>query len=153
MKLKRGISPIIATILLIALVVIIGIIVFFWFRGLTQEAIVKFDKNIKLVCEDVSFESSYSDGTLFISNLGNVPIYDFDVKVESQTTSRLDELGSIAFDWPRNGLYQGGVFSGSISITGNDEKITLIPVLRGLNEDGIEKTESCEERHGKEIFL
>ena len=49
---KRGVSPVIAVILLIALVVVIGVIIFFWFKSMTQEAVVKFEnENIKVVCE------------------------------------------------------------------------------------------------------
>ncbi|MAG78897.1 hypothetical protein CMI40_00795, partial [Candidatus Pacearchaeota archaeon] len=42
---KKGVSPVIATVLLVAIVVIIGLIIFQWFRGMTQESIIKFDKN------------------------------------------------------------------------------------------------------------
>src|SRR3989344_4073857 len=77
-KSKRSVSPVIATILLIALVIIIALIVFQWMKGFTKEAITKFDgTNIELVCNDVQFEASYSNGNLVISNIGNVPIYDF----------------------------------------------------------------------------
>ena len=47
---KSGLSPVIATVLLVGLVVVSGLIIFMWFRGLTQEAVVKFDQNIQLVC-------------------------------------------------------------------------------------------------------
>jgi len=40
---KKGLSPVIATMLLIAIVVVIGLIIFLWFRGMTEEAITKFD--------------------------------------------------------------------------------------------------------------
>ena len=67
---KKGVSPIIATILLIALTIIIALIVFQWMKGFTKEAITKFDgTNIELVCNDVQFEASYSNGNLVISNI------------------------------------------------------------------------------------
>ena len=66
---KRGVSPTIATILLIALVIVAAIIVFVWFKSMSKEAVTKFgDKNIELVCEDVEFEASYIGGILSISN-------------------------------------------------------------------------------------
>jgi len=43
MEKKKGVSPVIATVLLIAMVVVIALIIFLWFRGLTKEAITKFD--------------------------------------------------------------------------------------------------------------
>ena len=60
-KNNKGVSPVVASVLLIAIVVVIAVIIFFWIRGVTEEAITKFDgTNVKLVCEDVSFEASYS---------------------------------------------------------------------------------------------
>ena len=61
---KRGVSPVIATVLLISMVVIIGIIIFLWFRGMVGETVTKFGKNIELACEDVVFDASYSTSTL-----------------------------------------------------------------------------------------
>ena len=84
-KMKRGLSPVIATTLLIAMVVVLGLIIFLWFRGFTEESVTKFGgTNIKLVCGDLAFESSYSSdsGNLFLSNIGNVPIYSFKLKIQ-----------------------------------------------------------------------
>lgn len=150
---KKGISPIIATILLIVLVVIIGAIVFIWFRSMTQEAITKFDgKNIDLVCEDVHFDADYSGTTLTISNTGNVPIYSMNVKLEGSGSYETNEI-TIYIDWPENGLNQGAIISEEFILPSKSEKITLIPILLGLDKDSNEKTQSCEERHGKEIYL
>ena len=150
MKNKRGVSPVIATILLIALVIIIALIVFFWMKGFTKEAITKFDgENIALVCDDVQFDASYSTGTLTISNIGNVPIYNFNIKSEyagGHDTFNLKEKNS---DFA--GLSQGGIFSETITIEA--DTITLIPILLGVNKDGEQKTQACEERQGKEIFI
>ena len=71
----KGVSPVVATVLLIVLVVAIALIVFLWFRELTQESITKFGgKNIALVCDDVVFEASYSiiEERIYVSNYGNV---------------------------------------------------------------------------------
>ena len=131
---KRGVSPVIATTLLIAMVVLIGLIIFLWFRGLTQEAITKFDgQNIELVCGDVRFDSSYSSGDLSISNSGNVPIYSFQLKVDMPGSHQTLDIKDVASSWPEAGLNQGGTFSGDIgSSVSGAEKITVIPVLRGV---------------------
>lgn len=145
---KRGISPIIATVLLIALVVIIALIVFLWIKGFTKEAITKFDgKNIKLVCDDVQFDADYSAETLTISNLGDVSIYGFDVKTEYPGGHKTNTLEN--FD----GLNKGGVFSDSVSIPTDTATIILIPILLGVNKDGDQKTQACNERQGKKIFV
>ncbi len=152
MKKKKGVSPVIATILLVALVIIIALIVFFWMKGFTKEAITKSGgTNIELVCDDVQIDADYSNGMLTISNLGNVPIYNFNIKSEFAGGHETNDLETINSDF--NGLSQGGIFSGEISLTEEPTKITLIPILLGVNKDGEQKTQACEERQGKEIFV
>lgn len=144
---KRGLSPVIATMLLVAIVIVIALIVFLWFRSITEEAITKFDgQNIRIVCEEVSFDADYDAGQVFISNTGNVPIYQMKAKMfgsGSFTTNTISE------GWPEKGLNQGEAFSGSIA--GNPEKIILIPVLVGETSKG-EKTYTCDERLGYELM-
>jgi len=143
---KRGLSPVIATMLLVAIVIVIALIVFFWFKSITEEAITKFDgKNIRLVCEEVSFDADYDGGQVFISNTGNVPIYQMKAKVYgagSFTTMTISE------GWPEKGLNQGEAFSGSVGDAA--DRIILIPVLVGETEKG-EKTYTCDERLGYEL--
>ncbi|MEK6817223.1 MAG: archaellin/type IV pilin N-terminal domain-containing protein [Nanoarchaeota archaeon] len=148
---NRSVSPVIATVLLIALVIIIALIVFQWMKGFTKEAVTKFDgTNIELVCGDVQFDASYSAETLTISNLGNVPIYNFDIKAEYDGGhDTLDLKANNDFE----GLSQGGVFSGSVSFQNDPTKITLIPILLGINKKGEQKTQACDEKDGKEIFI
>lgn len=149
MKKKRGLSPVVATMLLIAIVIVIGLIIFLWFRGISEEAITKFDgTNIKLVCEEVSFDASYSGGNLFIANTGNVPIYKMKVKKIGEGSYNTETL---EIGWPDFGLTQGGTYSGGVSEQ-NINKLLLIPVLIGHSEKG-DMAYTCEERHGYEIIL
>ena len=150
----KGVTPVIATTLLVAMVVVIGLIIFLWFRGFTQEAVTKFGgTNIELVCKDVVFDSSYSSGELFLSNIGNVPIYSFKLKVEKPGSHETLGIEDITGSWPETGLNQGGVFSGDISSSASGaEKITLIPVLRGISDTGA-RTHVCDEQYGEEIIL
>ena len=155
-KIKRGLSPVIATTLLIAMVVVLGLIIFLWFRGFTEESVTKFGgTNIKLVCGDVAFESSYSSdsGNLFLSNIGNVPIYSFKLKIQKPGSYETVDIKDIAADWPTTGLTQGGIFSGNVSssITGAEE-ITVIPILRGNSDEG-PRMYTCEEQYGEQIVL
>ena len=152
MKEKRGLSPIIATMLLIAIIIVIGLIIFLWLRGINEEAITKFEgTNIKLICEEVAFEASYSDGSLYILNLGNVPIYKIKVKMEGEgahSTKTLEE----ADGWPYFGLPQGGSYSGALSYDVGSIKLLAIPVLVGTSNSG-DLSYTCEDRHGYEILL
>jgi len=150
---KRGISPVIATVLLVAMVIVIGLIVFLWFSGMTEETITKFGgTNVKLICDDIQFEADYESNNLHIVNIGNVPIFGIRAKISKggsyETKNLKDDLSA---DWPELGLNSGGVFSGFIDF-GDAEIITLIPVLIGNSEEG-EKTITCEEKYGKEIII
>jgi flagellin-like protein len=142
MKEKRGLSPVIATVLLIAIVIVIGLIVFLWFRGITEEAITKFDgRNIKLFCEEVNLDASYSNGYVYVSNLGNTPVYRLKVKITQDgaySTEILEE------GWPERGLLQGGTYTGKVD---GGEEILLIPVLVGETAEE-KKAYTCEERYG-----
>jgi len=148
-KKKRGVSPVIATVLLIAMVVVIALIVFLWFRGFSGEAITKFGgTNIELICGDVQFDASYISGILSLSNIGNVPIFGIKAKISSQGSFETKDLRELV-GWPREGLSQGGVFSENVDLSADN--IVLIPVLRGKSEKG-DKTYVCGERYGKEII-
>jgi flagellin-like protein len=152
----KGLSPVIATVLLIAMVMVIGLIVFMWFRGLTQEQITKFDnKNIQLVCDDVVFAAEYKLGILTMRNDGDVPIYNIKVKEVGDGSFTTSDIADLSTEWDTNyktGLDQGRAFSDSVSFTGAKE-IILIPVLIGNTEQG-RKTYVCnEELHGNRIIL
>lgn len=146
---KRGISPVIATVLLIGIVVVIAIIVFMWMRGISEEAITKFDgTNVKMVCEEVSFDAQFSDGYLYLSNNGQVPIYKIKAKIEGAGSHETFELKD---GWPKEGMLQGGTYSGQITQPGN--KITLIPVLIGATSSQENRAHTCDDRHGVEVIL
>lgn len=153
-KNRRGISPVVATVLLVSIVIIIGLIIFLWFRGMNEEVIKKFgEKNIKLVCEDVEFTADYDGTTLYISNLGNVPIFKMNVIITGAGTYSTKDLSSMngAEDWKETGLNSGGAFSGNIqNEVGGAEKITLIPVLIGNSDKG-KKTYVCDDRFGYDL--
>lgn len=149
----RGLSPVIATVLLIVIVIAIALIVFVWIKGMIGESVTKFDgKSIALVCEDVSFEADYSEGTLYISNPGVVPIFGMNVKVVGDGSYVTEDLRDYASDyWPENGLNSGATFFAPLAFTGNE--IVLIPVLIGESNSG-KKTYVCNEKqYGYTILI
>lgn len=149
---KRGVSPVIATILLVGIVLVMGLIIFVWLKGLAGETITKFDKNADLVCGEIQFLASYSTNELSISNIGNVPIFQMKVKVSNQGNFETSNLDSLTDSWPESGLNQGAGFSDTITFS-SAEKIVLVPVILGSSKDG-EKTFICDEaRFGYEISL
>lgn len=155
MKDKKGVSPVIATVLLIAMVVVIGLIVFLWFRGMVEEEGTKFGKNIKLNCPDVNFDASYSGGILSIVNTAskNVPIYRMKLKIFKEGSHETKDLKDLSENWPDLGLNEAGTFSGNIGSEVTDaNKIILIPVLMGSSGEG-KKYHTCEEQYGYEIII
>ena len=151
----RGVSPVVATVLLVAITIIIGLIVFLWFRGLKGETCFKFDQNIELVCRDAEFFADYNidSGELYISNTGNIPIFGMKAKIEDisgHTTLDLSSKG-----WPGIGLNQGNSISVNIGTEVVDaESITLIPVLMGSCGNDGDKTYMCNEKdYGYKILL
>ncbi len=152
---RKGLSPVIATVLLIGIVVVAGLIVFTWFRGFTQEAVTKFDQNAQLVCNEIEFKASLSGNVLSITNLGNVPIYGFMLKYGDEggfQTSDIKELAPTT--WPKNGLNLNGVFSGDVGFDETDyDDVTIIPILRGSSQRGGEASFVCDEaQHGIRPF-
>ena len=149
---NKGVSPVIATILLVGIVMVMGLIIFVWLRGLAGETVTKFDKNAELVCEEIQFIASYSLDELSISNIGNVPIFQMKVKISNKGNFETSNLNTLSDSWPDVGLNQGTIFSDTISFS-DAEKIVLIPVILG-SSNGEEKTFACDEaRLGYEIPL
>jgi flagellin-like protein len=148
----RGLSPVIATVLLIVIVIAIALIVFIWIRGMIGESVTKFNgKNIQLVCDDVSFDADYSGGTLYISNPGVVPIFGMNVKVVGDGSYITEDLRDKSTLWPENGLNSGGTFSDDLTFTGNE--LILIPILIGESDSG-KKTYVCNEKqYGYTILI
>ena len=143
---RKGVSPIIATVLLIGMVVALALIIFVWMRSFTRETITKFDdENIELACNRIEFQASYVGGNIAVSNIGNVPIYDMRVK-ESTAGGYTTESIRDSDEWPRTGLNPGdatsvGGFSG--------DEITVMPILLGNSENG-KRTFVCE---GQEFLV
>lgn len=157
---RKGLSPVIATVLLVGLVVVSGLIIFMWFRGLTQEAITKFDQNIQLICKDVKFDVRYSDEKLALSNLGNVPIYGFKVKIQGSGGYETREINEISGTWRTDvensgGLKQGGaiLLDDVAGVIGGAESIVLTPILAGTTQKGAQASFTCEDVYGYQINL
>lgn len=150
---KKAVSPVIATIILVGLVIAIGAIIFLWFQGLTEEAVTKFDgQNVEIVCDDVQFDASHNNGQISIVNRGNVPIYNMDVRLEGSAGQSETEKASSYEGWKNEtGLNQGA--AASLNIEGDYEEANLIPVLMGTTDDGERKTKSCKESQGNTVIL
>lgn len=152
---KKGLSPIIATVLLIALVMVLASIVFLWARGFVTEHIEKFEQPVENVCSSADFEveiipSGYGSDTLEVVNKGNVNIYHLEIKMfDSQGNS---EITKFKFN-----VDSGASTSGEVPLTMSDgtrpSKITIYPALVGnVVGESTNKVYTCLES-GKSITL
>ena len=155
-KNKKGVSQLIATILLIALVIVIAAIIFFWVRGFISEQIEKFGRPAEVSCGDANFDAelkqSGGETILYIFNKGNINIADFSIKTFQGGNSDTSSLGG--------GVLAGNVQIFKLSAIGEPEtlkekvesadKVIVIPEILGYIK-GTSKTKSfsCEDTVGK----
>ena len=83
---KRGLSPVVASVLMILLVIILASMVFLWARGFVSEQIEKFGQPIESLCDSVDFAAQLVDGSttpyaLEIVNRGDIDIFHLDIKM------------------------------------------------------------------------
>ncbi len=77
---KKGLSPVIASVLMILLVLVLAAIIFLWARGFIGEQVEKFGKPIEGYCDQIKFDAVIYGNELEIRNNGNVDIRHFDIK-------------------------------------------------------------------------
>ncbi len=77
---KRGLAPVVASVLMVLLVLVLAIIIFLWARGFIGEQVEKFGKPIEEYCDQVAFEVSVYDNELEIRNTGDVDVKHLDIK-------------------------------------------------------------------------
>ena len=144
---KRGLSPIIASVLLIALVLVLAAIIFLWARGFISEQIEKFGTPINDLCQDVAFEielvpdpsisgAGVTGYDFEIANRGNVPIHKFDVKEIKGGDSDIQQF-------PFN-VDEGKSVKQPVELGKDTEKIVVYPVLIGnIRGKSINKVFTC----------
>ena len=150
-KRKSGVSPVIATVLLIAMVIVLALIIFLWFKSLAQENVLKFDSNIELACPKVAFSVERQAGSVIIENTGDVSIYRLKMQKELNRGHETTDLTDNS--WPDMGLNPGEIYDDeeAINLEGV-EKITFIPVLVGNSDEG-DKSYTCDDQWGEEITI
>ncbi len=132
-KTKKGISPVVSTILLIAIVLILAIIIFLWASSFIEEI---GEKNIGGVtktadkfCSEVNFRAFISDGEFYVKNEGNIPIYEVNVKRSSGGKSTVKNY-TIDLD---AGAISDPISPDDVGLTSpiGDDEVTITPVLMG----------------------
>ncbi len=129
---RKGVSPIIATVLLIALVVVIAAIIFFWAKRFVGEACEKGGTSTENKCAEVNLEVSRAGSTLYLDNQGNVAIAKVRIKINSGgSESVVDEDVNLA---------AGLATTIDVPDISGAEEVTILPVLQGAA-----KSSACED--------
>lgn len=149
---KRGLSPVIATVLLITLAIVLVGIVFLWMQGFVSEQVEKQGKPIDQICKEVAFEieSDYDSAngifSLQVVNRGNVNIYGFDIKFLEEKDSSMK-----SFTFSTNVGESSEVQS--IPLIGDVRQVILYPMILGsVKGKKVTKPVSCLD-NGKTITL
>ncbi|MFH1823536.1 MAG: archaellin/type IV pilin N-terminal domain-containing protein [archaeon] len=133
---KKGISPVIATVLLIVVALALFVILFLWIRGFQKEAILKFNAPIENSCQNLNFQVRVSGSTVQVSNNGDVYIYKAKTIVYN-ADGKLDKSKDIEdiAQGESNSWDMGGLCTGQIKV---------IPILQGKTKSGATKEYVCE---------
>lgn len=152
-KNKIGLSPVIATVLLISLGVVLAGIIFLWMTGFVSEQLEKQGKPVEQVCSEVAFEEDFDYSSaamainLQITNRGNIPIYGFDIKFVGDGKSAMK---TFQFTTPVGSASE----LQTIQITGdNVRQLILYPMVLGsVKGKKLTKPATCL-GYGKTILL
>jgi flagellin-like protein len=134
---KKGLSPVVASALLIMLVLLLALIIFLWARGFISERIEKFGRPIGELCKSVDFRAnlirdSGGDDTLEIVNRGNVNINSIEIRVSKGGNSEVQEYDFL--------INSGKSLSKNVHLRMKDKtyptKIEILPVLVGNVKGG-----------------
>ncbi|VVB80259.1 Uncharacterised protein [uncultured archaeon] len=145
---NKGVSPIIATVLLIGLVIVLAIIIFMWSRAFISESVQKNGVSANNVCKSVSLDISASPSpsgvlNLQVVNRGSIPIYGFEIKSSSGASSTQN-----AFNIP---VDVGSSATQDIPIQSGTKTLVIYPIILGT-VSGNNKAYTCLE-NGRVVNL
>ena len=125
---KKGISPLIATVILIAISIAIFGIIFGWMRGMVSEQVAKFGAPIDTECEKLVFSAKISENTIYINNQGNIPIAGINLKMrvggKTITKSVLKTLDGVISPGETDTIAVNASLASS-------QKNTITPIIQG----------------------
>lgn len=163
---RRGVTPVVATVLLIAIVVVLGVIIFFWAKGFLSESAQKGDRAVEQSCANAQFEAQvvaqasecptpsstpanpqfYS--AIDINNIGNTPIYGVQVLEYNQNA------GSVEVEPLSDQPFVGGTITVGKSsyaclgrVVANQDAFRIVPKLLAEQEEK-KVVYTCPEKDG-----
>jgi len=157
---KKGLSPVIATVLLIMLAIILAVIIIIWASNFIGEQITKNlgagEEEISTFCngEDLKFviDFVYEPGKISLTaqNNGNVPIYGFEVRQKKSFS--IKRIADISFG--SEGLLSGetkDAEANDVDLNTGDEVI-VTPVLVGQSDNG-KRYYTCDDKYGQVVTV
>ena len=154
---KKGLSPIVATSILIVIVIVLAIIILLWARGFIKESVIKeiagSSKRAEEFCREIGMRGFVNeDDTFGFENTGTIPIFAYRINLEESGSSKIIRVGN------EKG---GSVNPGSIVIITDSivkdiqpyssyDSVKIIPVLLGKVE-GSTQSYDCPEINGIDI--
>lgn len=137
---KKGLSPIIATVLLVLFVLILASMIFLWARGFVSEQIEKFGQPIDKLCSGVRFEVAKTSGkvaskySLEVTNRGDVDIYQLDIKMQKGGNTEMEKFRyQIAAG---KSVKEDVILKMGENKNIDPDKITVFPALIGAAKSG-----------------
>lgn len=156
---KKGLSPVVATMLLIALALLLAVIIFFWAKNFIGEKVQKFDNAIELACDKVVFDAEIiadaAGAEIRIANKGTVALYG--IEIQRIDTGSIENIGFIQMP-----VAEGATevkkdvtetADGTEVIFEAEENLKIAPVLLGTQGD-LKKHYSCDgSKYGQEVIV
>ena len=149
---KKGLSPVIASVLMIMLVLVLAAMIFLWARGFISEQIEKFGKPVSEACAAVNFDVVKVGDNLEVINRGNVGIRSLDIKMFKNGNSEIAN-----FEFGGSEIGPGDAISEPIILLMEDktapDSVIAYPLLLGsVRGKSTNKPFTCTDA-GKTILL
>jgi flagellin-like protein len=152
---KKGISPVVATVLLIAIAIILVLIVFTWAKTWVTEKVTKDlgggGEVIENFCKDIeiSAEIDLTNDKVNVNNKGNIPLYGIEIRKKG-----FGSISNIGAGYFNNGLVKGSGKSVNINLGSLNigDEIIIVPILLG-ETDSYRKPYTCDEEFGENLII
>lgn len=141
---RRGVSPVIATVLLVLISIILAGIILVWAQSFVKEKAQKSGEPIENSCARIIFEAEAfaSTQTIHIVNRGDVPIYGIEIRKKGLGS----EIKVGLFDSDTNTIANGETGQIDVSETGSiseGDNLVIVPIVLGESSAGT-KAYTCD---------